>query len=115
MIFTPEPEPLLRCFFTDKEKKKEEEKNMQIELTSEQIKILKNKSKGSCLVKGVAGSGKTTVMIEKIADLLAFRNPIYEVAADYVLLEDNKSLDEINKIMQEHNKKQDELTKEYGW
>lgn len=32
---------------------------------------------------------------EKIAELLAFRNPIYEAAADYVLLEDNKSLDDV--------------------
>ena len=32
---------------------------------------------------------------EKIAELLAFRNPIYEAAADYVLLEDNKSLEDV--------------------
>ena len=43
---------------------------MQIELTSEQIKILKNKSKGSCLVKGVAGSGKTTIALYKIMSIL---------------------------------------------
>ena len=32
---------------------------------------------------------------EKIEELLAFRNPVYEAAADYVLLEDNKTLDDV--------------------
>lgn len=32
---------------------------------------------------------------EQIAKLLDFRNPIYEAAADYVLLEENKSLDDV--------------------
>ena len=43
---------------------------MEIELTSEQIKVLKNKSKGSCLIKGVAGSGKTTIALYKIMSIL---------------------------------------------
>ena len=32
---------------------------------------------------------------EKIKELLDFRNPIYESAADYVLLEENKTLDDV--------------------
>lgn len=32
---------------------------------------------------------------EKIKELLDFRNPIYEAAADYVLLEENKTLDDV--------------------
>lgn len=32
---------------------------------------------------------------EQIAKLLDFRNPIYEAAADYVLLEENKTLDDV--------------------
>lgn len=32
---------------------------------------------------------------EKIAQLLTFRNPIYELAADYVLLEEKKTLDDV--------------------
>ncbi len=43
---------------------------MNIELTSEQIKVLNSKSKGHCLVKGVAGSGKTTLALYKIMDIL---------------------------------------------
>ena len=43
---------------------------MDIELTSEQIKVLNSKSNGHCLIKGVAGSGKTTLALYKIMDIL---------------------------------------------
>lgn len=43
---------------------------MKIELTSEQIKVLGNKNKGHSLIKGVAGSGKTTIALYKIFNLL---------------------------------------------
>lgn len=43
---------------------------MNIELTSEQIKVLNSKSKGHCLIKGVAGSGKTTLALYKVMDIL---------------------------------------------
>ena len=43
---------------------------MKIDLTSEQIKVLGNKNKGNCLIKGVAGSGKTTIALCKIMKIL---------------------------------------------
>ena len=43
---------------------------MKIELTSEQIKVLGNKNRGNCLIKGVAGSGKTTIALCKIMNIL---------------------------------------------
>lgn len=43
---------------------------MEIELTSEQIKVLNSKSQGNCLIKGVAGSGKTTIALQKVIRIL---------------------------------------------
>lgn len=43
---------------------------MGIELTSEQIKVLNSKSQGNCLIKGVAGSGKTTIALHKVIRIL---------------------------------------------
>lgn len=43
---------------------------MGIELTSEQIKVLNSKSQGNCLIKGVAGSGKTTIALHKVIGIL---------------------------------------------
>lgn len=41
-----------------------------MELTVDQIRIVNSKMNGHCLIKGVAGSGKTTVALCKIAKLL---------------------------------------------
>lgn len=62
---------------------------MEIELTSEQIKVLKNKNKGHCLIKGVAGSGKTTIALYKIMSIL---KEIENTNETILLLTYNKTL-----------------------
>lgn len=62
---------------------------MEIKLTSEQIKVLNNKNKGSCLIKGVAGSGKTTIALYKIINTL---KEIENTNETILLLTYNKTL-----------------------
>ena len=47
-----------------------QKRRVHMELSIEQIKIVNSKSTGHSLIKGVAGSGKTTVALHKIAAML---------------------------------------------
>lgn len=65
---------------------------MNIELTSEQIKVLNSKSRGHCLIKGVAGSGKRTVLrwaLQKIQQTYGKDTIAKEENMDFLLEEFN--------------------------
>lgn len=76
---------------------------MNIELTSEQIKVLNSKSKGHCLIKGVAGSGKTTLALYKVMDILKeldyTKENILLLTYNKLLIKYMKRLCKENKIM----------------
>ena len=61
-----------------------------MKLNVEQRKIIENKPNGHTLVRGVAGSGKTTVAVHKIPFLL--RNYCYEKDDKVLVVTYNKSL-----------------------
>lgn len=80
-------------------------------LNDEQRKIIENKPKGHVLVKGVAGSGKTTVAVHKIPFLL--KDYCYEKDDKVLVITYNKSLINYVKYIYEEiekNKKEEQLS-----
>ena len=80
-------------------------------LNDEQRRIIENKPKGHVLVKGVAGSGKTTVAVHKIPFLL--KDYCYEKDDKVLVITYNKSLINYVKYIYEEiekNKKEEQLS-----
>ena len=80
-------------------------------LNVEQRRIIENKPKGHVLVKGVAGSGKTTVAVHKIPFLL--KDYCYEKNDKVLVITYNKSLINYVKYIYEEiekNKKEEQLS-----
>lgn len=80
-------------------------------LNDEQRRIIENKPKGHVLVKGVAGSGKTTVAVHKIPFLL--KDYCYEKGDKVLVITYNKSLINYIKYIYgeiEKNKKEEQLS-----
>ncbi|WP_195514934.1 UvrD-helicase domain-containing protein [Paraclostridium bifermentans] len=80
-------------------------------LNDEQRRIIENKPKGHVLVKGVAGSGKTTVAVHKIPFLL--KDYCYEKNDKVLVITYNKSLINYVKYIYEEiekNKKEEQLS-----
>ena len=80
-------------------------------LNDEQRRIIENKPKGNVLVKGVAGSGKTTVAVHKIPFLL--KDYCYEKDDKVLVITYNKSLINYVKYIYEEiekNKKEEQLS-----
>ena len=80
-------------------------------LNDEQRRIIENKPKGHVLVKGVAGSGKTTVAVHKIPFLL--KDYCYEKDDKVLVITYNKSLVNYVKYIYEEiekNKKEEQLS-----
>ena len=78
-----------------------------MKLNVEQRRIIENKPNGHILVKGVAGSGKTTVAVNKIPFLL--KNYCYEKDDNVLVVTYNKSLiNYVKYIYGEIEKYQDE-------
>lgn len=80
-------------------------------LNDEQRRIIENKPKGHVLVKGVAGSGKTTVAVHKIPFLL--KDHCYEKNDKVLVITYNKSLINYVKYIYEEiekNKKEEQLS-----
>ena len=80
-------------------------------LNDEQRRIIENKPKGNVLVKGVAGSGKTTVAVHKIPFLL--KDYCYEKNDKVLVITYNKSLINYVKYIYEEiekNKKEEQLS-----
>lgn len=67
-----------------------------MELNIDQLRIVNQKPNGHCLVKGVAGSGKTTVAVSRIAPLI---NHYLEAGEKILLLTYNKTLIEYTKYL----------------
>ena len=74
-----------------------------MELNVEQKKIIENKPNGHILIKGVAGSGKTTVAVNKIPFLL--KNYCYASDDKVLMVTFNKSLSGYVKYIYENSKK----------
>ena len=82
-----------------------------MKLNVEQRRIIENKPKGHVLVKGVAGSGKTTVAVHKIPFLL--KDYCYEKDDKVLVITYNKSLVNYVKYIYEEiekNKKEEQLS-----
>ena len=80
-------------------------------LNDEQRRIIENKPKGHVVVKGVAGSGKTTVAVHKIPFLL--KDYCYEKDDKVLVITYNKSLINYVKYIYEEiekNKKEEQLS-----
>ena len=80
-------------------------------LNVEQRRIIENKPNGHVLVKGVAGSGKTTVAVHKIPFLL--KDYTYEKDDKILVITYNKSLINYIKYIYEEierNKENEQLT-----
>lgn len=71
-----------------------------MELNVEQKKIIENKPNGHILIKGVAGSGKTTVAVNKIPFLL--KNYCYASDDKVLMVTFNKSLSGYGKYIYEN-------------
>lgn len=92
-------------------KKIKGEKRKIMKLNVEQRRIIENKPKGHVLVKGVAGSGKTTVAVHKIPFLL--KDYCYEKDDKVLVITYNKSLVNYVKYIYEEiekNKKEEQLS-----
>lgn len=71
-----------------------------MELTVDQLKIVNSKMNGHCLIKGVAGSGKTTVALCKIAKHL---QESVSAGEKLLVVTYNKTLIQYMKLLSENN------------
>lgn len=76
------------------------------DLNIEQLRIVKQTPNGHCLVKGVAGSGKTTVAVSRIAPLINHYLPAGE---KILLITYNKTLIEYTRYLMKHVDLQENL------
>lgn len=79
---------------------------MPMELNIDQLRIVNLKPNGHCLVKGVAGSGKTTVAVNRIPHLI---NHYLEAGEKILILTYNKTLINYTKYMMDYVDLQENL------
>ena len=77
-----------------------------MELNIDQLRIVNLKPNGHCLVKGVAGSGKTTVAVNRIPHLI---NHYLEAGEKILILTYNKTLINYTKYMMDYVDLQENL------